>query len=282
MPKIAYFIIRQLIEKLINEEEREKLIRRLVISITIIFIFFAFIYYIITSPLSIIVKVIGVDIDSEIVNILEDFKNENHIKDDAIYEGRDIPLFFQFDKRWANYPYAGTTIKIAGCGVTALAMVVVGLTGDTSITPITMADFSTQNGWGISGVGTSWQLMTTGASYFGLNAEQVGTSASSIIENLSQGKVMIVSTTYKGYNGTSTGYFTNGGHFIVLTGLTEDGRVKVNDSWSEKKSNETFTPEFISNEIKGAWAYSYDELIIDDDKEEINEKNNSFYNTNNN
>ena len=271
MPKIAYFIIRQLIEKLINKEEREKLIRRLVIAITTIFLFFAFIYYIITSPLSVLLKVIGAEIDSDISYILQDFKNENHIKDDAIYDGRDIPLFFQFDTRWANHPYAGTTIKIAGCGPTSLAMVVVGLTGDTSITPLTMADFSTSRGWADARYGSSWELMTTGAREFGLNAEIVGTSASSIVENLSQGKVMIVSTCYKGYktpNGVSTGYFTNGGHFIVLTGLTEDGRVKVNDSWSEKKSNETFTPEFIQNEIKGAWAYSYDDLIIDENVEE--------------
>ncbi|MBS5793784.1 MAG: C39 family peptidase [Clostridiales bacterium] len=266
LPKIAYFIIRDLIEKLVNKEEREKLIRRIVIAITTILIFLSFIYYIVTSPLSLLLKVIGVELDSDIASILQDFKNENNIKDEAIYEGRDIPLFFQFDTRWANYPYAGTTIKIGGCGPTALAMVVVGLTGDTSVTPLTMAQFSTSRGWANS-AGSSWELMTTGARNFGLNAEQVSTSASSLVENLSQGKVMIVSTCYKGYNtpnGVSTGYFTNGGHFIVLTGLTEDGRIKVNDSWSEKKSNETFTPEFMQNEIKGAWAYSYDDLIIDE------------------
>lgn len=255
MPKIAYLIIRELIARLLDEEKREKLITGLIIGIATIFLFLTFIYYIITSPISVLLEVTGAEIDSEISQILQDFKNENHIKDDAIYEGRDIPLFFQFDTRWANHSYAGTTIKIAGCGPTSLAMVVVGLTGDTSVTPLTMADFSTSRGWADSRYG---KLMTTGAREFGLNAEQVSTSADSIVENLSQGKVMIVSTCYKGYNtptGVSTGYFTNGGHFIVLTGLTEDGKVKVNDSWSEKKSNETFTPEFISNEIKGAWAY---------------------------
>ena len=270
MPKIAYLIIRELIERLLDEEKREKLITGLIIGIATIFLFLTFIYYIITSPISVLLEVTGAEIDSEISQILQDFKNENHIKDDAIYEGRDIPLFFQFDTRWANHSYAGTTIKIAGCGPTSLAMVVVGLTGDTSVTPLTMADFSTSRGWADSRYGSSWELMTTGAREFGLNAEQVSTSADSIVENLSQGKVMIVSTCYKGYNtptGVSTGYFTNGGHFIVLTGLTEDGKVKVNDSWSEKKSNETFTPEFISNEIKGAWAYSYDDLEIEESEE---------------
>lgn len=264
MPKITYLIIRELISRLLDEEKREKLITSLIIGIATIFLFLTFVYYIIISPINVLLQVTGLESDSEISHILQDFKNENHIKDEAIYEGRDIPLFFQFDKRWANYPYAGDTIKISGCGVSALAMVVVGLTGDTSVTPLTMAKFSTQNGYAINGVGTSWGLMTTGAITFGLNAEQVSTSAESIFQNLSQGKVMIVSTTYKGYNGTSTGYFTSGGHFIVLTGLTEDGRIKVNDSWSEKKSGETFTPEFISNEIKGAWAYSYDNLKIEE------------------
>ncbi|WP_250277584.1 C39 family peptidase [[Clostridium] colinum] len=273
MPKIAYLIIRELISRLLDEEKRQKLITGLIIGIAIIFLFLTFIYYIITSPINVIAKVIEVELDSddsEIVSILEEFKNENHIKDNAIYEGRDIPLFFQFDTRWANYSYAGDTIKISGCGPSSLAMVVVGLTGDTSITPLTMAQFSTSRGWAINGMGSSWELMTTGATSFGLNSEQVSTSAESIVQNLSQGKVMIVSTCYKGYNtptGTSTGYFTNGGHFIVLTGLTEDGKVKVNDSWSEKKSNETFTPEFIANEIKGAWAYSYDDLKIEESED---------------
>lgn len=63
LPKIAYFIIRDLIEKLVNKEEREKLIRRIVIAITTILIFLSFIYYIVTSPLSLLLKVIGVELD---------------------------------------------------------------------------------------------------------------------------------------------------------------------------------------------------------------------------
>lgn len=268
MPKVVYMLIKELAYRLINQEEREKIIRNLIILIATIFLFLSFIYYIITSPISALTKVIGVGLESDTAKLLQDFKNSYHINDNALYEGREIPLFFQFDKQWANHQYAGTTIKIAGCGPTSLAMVVVGLTGDTSITPQTMADFSTQNNWAINGMGSSWALMTEGARHFGLNAEQVSTSADSLVENLSQGKVMIVSTSYKGYNtptGVSTGYFTTGGHFIVLTGLTEDGNIKVNDSWSEKKSNETFSPEFMQNEIKGAWAYSYDDLKIDEE-----------------
>ncbi len=263
--KIIYLIIQELWDRLINEEKREKTVLGIITCVSIIFLFFIFIYYIISSPLTMILSVLGVGADSETAQLLQNFKNEQYIKDkamyegrdipfeqyikdEAMYEGRDIPLFFQFDKRWANYPYAGTTIKIAGCGPTSLAMVVVGLTGDTNVTPLTMAKFSTENGWAIDGMGSSWELMTTGARKFGLSSEQVSTSALSIIENLSQGKVMITSM--------KPGTFTNGGHFIVLTGLTDDGMVKVNDSWSEKLSNMVFSPELISNESKGAWAFT--------------------------
>lgn len=246
--KLLYILIREFFENIVNEEKRENLAKALIIGITIIFLFFTFMYYIISSPVSLILNTLGIDKNSNIGKILQDFKNECNLKDDALYEGRDIPLFFQFDKRWANYPYAGTTIKIAGCGPTSLAMVVVGLTGDTSVTPFTMANFSTKRGWAISGVGSSWELMTTGAREFGLNAEQVSTTAESIVENLSKGKVMIASM--------KPGTFTNGGHFIVLTGLTDYGMVKVNDSYSEKLSNMVFSPQLISDECKGAWAFS--------------------------
>ena len=181
-PKLIYILLKKLWDTIVDEEKRENIAKVLIVFISVIFLFFAFTQYIITSPVSALLKVIGADVDSKIHHILQDFKNENNIDDNAIYEGRDIPLFFQFDKRWGNHSYAGTTIKVAGCGPTSLAMVVVGLTSDTSITPLIMANFSTSRGWAIDGAGSSWQLMTTGAREFGLNAEQVSTSANSIIE----------------------------------------------------------------------------------------------------
>lgn len=244
------FIIKQAIlealKSLKDEEKRINICIGLISGISIIFLIFIFIYYVITSPLSALKTVVLSESD---MIILENFKTETYINTSYINDGYsgDIPLFFQFDKRWANYPYAGTTIKIAGCGPTSLAMVVAGLTGRDDITPLSIAQYSTVNGFAVDGVGTSWGLMVAVAEEFDLSVEKISTTPESILRNLREEKVIIASM--------KPGTFTTGGHFIVLTGLTEDGRIKVNDSYSEKLSNMTFSAELISIECKGAWVY---------------------------
>mgnify|MGYP003483381476 FL=1 len=50
------------------------------------------------------------------------------------------------------------------------------------------------------------------------------------------------------------GHFTKGGHFIVLTGISEDGRITVADPNSEQRSNQTWDVNTIVNEGKQIWA----------------------------
>ena len=49
------------------------------------------------------------------------------------------------------------------------------------------------------------------------------------------------------------GTFTNSGHFIVLRGITEDGKILVADPNSKELTKESYEPAFIVNEAK-AWA----------------------------
>lgn len=44
------------------------------------------------------------------------------------------------------------------------------------------------------------------------------------------------------------GHFTNGGHFIVLRGITEDGKILVHDSASVNRSNQEWDLSLIMNE----------------------------------
>ena len=59
-----------------------------------------------------------------------------------------------------------------------------------------------------------------------------------------------------------TGTFTNGGgHFIVLTGIDENGKVTVNDPNSVERSNKKWDLSYIINQssLKGNspfWAFS--------------------------
>ncbi|MGL5345791.1 MAG: C39 family peptidase [Peptostreptococcaceae bacterium] len=167
------------------------------------------------------------------------------IKED--YKKGKIPLFIQWDKRWGYDKYGDEFIAVNGCGPTSIAMVAVGLTGNTDINPKAIADYSRQNGYLVNGVGTKWNLMTEGVKQFGLIGTEINLSESSIISNLKKGHPIIASM--------GPGEFTSKGHFIVLTGMDSDGRIIVNDPNSKVKSEKTWDIDVFMKETKNLWSF---------------------------
>lgn len=152
----------------------------------------------------------------------------------------NLPYYNQTDIRWGANSYGNTTILDGGCGPTSLAMIVSGLTGQ-KITPDIVANWSYENGHRAEGQGSYWSLMTAGGSYYGLNVEQVSRKdPNSIVRALSEGYPIVVSM--------GKGNFTNGGHFIVLRGITADGKILVHDSASVERSNKEWDLSIIMNE----------------------------------
>lgn len=152
----------------------------------------------------------------------------------------NLPYFNQTDSRWGYKSYGSSSIATAGCGPTSLAMVVSGLTGNR-VEPDAVADWSLKNGHRAEGSGSYWSLMTAGGSNFGLNVESVSRkNPNAIVKALSEGKPVIASM--------GKGHFTNGGHFIVLRGITEDGKILVHDSASVNRSNQEWDLSIIINE----------------------------------
>ena len=94
----------------------------------------------------------------------------------SVDEG-EVPYLIQYDTRWGYHGYGSSVMGITACGPTCLSMVAIGLTGDTSLTPARIADFSESAGHYVSGAGTAWTLFTQGASSFGLNGEAISTDA---------------------------------------------------------------------------------------------------------
>ena len=69
-------------------------------------------------------------------------------------------------------------------------MVAVGLTGDTSINPKVVADYSRKNGYLVNNIGTSWSLMTEGVKHFGLYGTEISLDENGkIIVNDSNSKI---------------------------------------------------------------------------------------------
>ncbi|MGL5755560.1 MAG: C39 family peptidase [Paraclostridium sp.] len=190
----------------------------------------------------------------ETINFVADYPNnkggkiDNNISVKDEYTKGEIPLFMQWDERWGYDKYGPDFFAINGCGPTALSMVTVGLTGNTDITPSYVENFSKENGYLVDGVGTAWSLMTDGARKLGLKSKVLPLSADSIISTLKKGNPIIVTM--------GPGHFTTEGHYIVLTGVTDDGKIIVNDSDSKKRSNQTWDVDIFLKEAKNLWAFS--------------------------
>ncbi|WP_346884079.1 C39 family peptidase [Clostridium sp. UBA4395] len=191
-------------------------------------------------------KVEVIDFVADYPNYNPDFNKRISIKQD--YQRGKIPLFLQWDKRWGYEKYGSNFIAINGCGPTALAMVAVGLTGNTDINPKVVAEFSSENGYLVDGVGSSWTLMTEGAKHFGLNGTEVPLIKSEILNILRRGQPIIASM--------GPGAFTTDGHFIVLTGVNSKNNIIVNDSDSRKRSRQTWNIDIFMEQTENLWTFT--------------------------
>lgn len=166
----------------------------------------------------------------------------------ALLEVGPVPLLLQTDARWSGEAYGNSTIGESGCGPVCLSMVATSLLNDGALTPSYVTRFSEEQGYFVSGAGTSWLLMTEGAAKLGLYGEELPLSDSVIRSNLEQGRPIIASV--------RPGDFTEKGHFIIMTALTDDGYLVVRDPNSKERSAQKWDVERVMNQINCLWAYS--------------------------
>lgn len=168
----------------------------------------------------------------------EQIQEEDQIKPG--YIPKDVPLYDQ--RIYTKIPFGTCSVASDGCGITCAAMVISYFT-DFEIKP----------------------------DYLGLNYNlRAMTNAQRMIKALNDFNIVVVEEYYgkkewplvyealeEGYLVISlqgTGLFTTKEHFILLTGLTEDGKITVNDPYglNYKKSRElreAFKNGFEENQI---------------------------------
>ena len=162
-------------------------------------------------------------------------------------EERQIPLFYQTDPRWGGNAYGDSTIAVSGCGPTCLSMVICGLTQTQDWGPASVAAFAEAQGYYIPGIGTAWDLMTAGAADLGLMSKSLPCTADVLLE-ASPDAPLICSM--------MPGDFTKGGHFIVIVGVDESGRLIVNDPASEVNSKKRWDAGRVADQVKGVWQFA--------------------------
>lgn len=170
---------------------------------------------------------------------------------DIVFTGRgnskDVVYFSQYDSRWGSQMYGKTnTIAGAGCGPSSLAICISTLTNKT-VTPPEVCDWSVKTGHRCEGSGSYHSLIPDGAAHWGVPCRGIGQSKKELVKALQDGKLVIAIM--------SRGHFTRGGHFIVLRGITSQGKILVADCASYERSQKEWDINIFLNECnKGAAA----------------------------
>lgn len=243
-----------------DEQARKRLFVVILTPVLILLLLIAFIIYLLVSPLTLFMGwMFG---DSEIAAI-EAFQKEygynqnlgifdqDYVNGSAqSYEdvtladgGMEVMYYNQLDERWADIMYGNSsTIGQAGCGPTSMAIVISTLTGEPH-DPVELARWSAANGHRCEGNGSYHSLIPAAAAAYGLNCDR-NLDAQGIVDALSSGKLVVVIM--------SKGHFTRGGHFIVLRGVTGEGKILVADPASYGRSEQEWDLSIIMDESNKA------------------------------
>jgi hypothetical protein len=247
-----------------DEKKREKILTLVLVSFLILFTPLIMLAFIIIAPIEDMLAgnedTIGLASFKEQINI--EYSDVNINDNDyalnyepTIIKSRETEVVYynQGDNPWKNMMY-GTirTIGISGCGPTSMAIVISTLNGQ-EITPEMTSNWSYQNGYLVQGYSngrpyamSSHSLIPALATEYNLNSTGIAknsNTAEKIYQVLSSGKLVVAIM--------GPGHFTSGGHFIVLRGVTEKGKILVADCGSRQRTNQEWDIETIIREAKG-------------------------------
>lgn len=159
--------------------------------------------------------------------------------------------FNQTDSAWNQNGYC---IAKAGCGPTSMAVVITSLTGKW-VTPLDTAIWGYQHGF-YSRAGSAHEMIPAMAAAYGLKCQGAGTDYNVIKKALKEGKPVVCLM--------GPGYFTRGGHFMVLVAIDKNDCVTVADVGSRARSAYKYRLSDVIAQSKGAsaggpfWIMSYD------------------------
>ncbi len=159
-----------------------------------------------------------------------------------------IPQLFQTDYPDTVCIIRGIPRSVAssGCAATCLSMVIAYLTGNTEQTPYTLFCEACDAGH-YNGAGWDHTTLSHYASRYGVKTRWIRNSGKDIVEALRAGKPVIAHM--------GPGIFTSRGHYVVLRGVTADGKILINDPVSPNKCGKAFPIQTLLTQAKGSHAF---------------------------
>lgn len=165
----------------------------------------------------------------------------------TVTTGKNVPRFYQWDSLWGYTSYAGTAFGLTGGGPTCLAMVYQCVMQKTDLSPYDMGLLATQGGYSSDSEGTYVTFFTEGARSINLSVTELDATEKALKNALQSGQVIVV--------GYAPGQITDYEHYVVISGMNQDGSLVMNDPYSEERSNKTWDISSIVNEGQVFYAY---------------------------
>ena len=144
-----------------------------------------------------------------------------------------IPKIYQYDykKTVCRINGENKSASSSGCGATSMCMVIHYLTGNTKPTPYLLFKWAYENGY-YNGSGLDHGAVSAMGKLCGVTGKWVGKDGKKIVKALLTGHPVIAHM--------GPGTFTKGGHYIVLRGVTKDGKILVNDPASSSRTGKAY------------------------------------------
>lgn len=160
----------------------------------------------------------------------------------------DFPHLYQWDRRWGYTTLGPTAFGLTGAGPTALAMVYQGVFVADDITPYDIGLQAQEGGYVYEDGETANEMFGAIAPSLGFNCTEMDPDGSTMVSEVSSGHPIIVNL--------GPGTFTASDHFIVLTDVTDDGRLVVNDPNSAVRSAQTWDPDLVASEAYTMFVFT--------------------------
>ena len=159
----------------------------------------------------------------------------------------NVPHLYQWDQRWGYTVYSSTAFGMSGCGPTAFAMAYCSAVGDDDFTPYDAALAAWEAGFMDQYEGTYAGFLAAAADKLGMRYAAPNVDASTLRHAIENGWVVVANVGH--------GYFSRyNGHYLVIAGLTGDGKVVLNDPYSVVNSQKTWDIDFIVSQSMQFYA----------------------------
>lgn len=159
-----------------------------------------------------------------------------------------VVRYRQTDPRWRDHPLGEDShLGRGGCGPTSVAMVIASL-GNTSVTPVEVADFATDNGGHVTGVGAHHQrLLVAGPRAWGRDVIDLEGDLDAARAVLRRGGLCIAT-------GRGAAPFTTWGHIIVIRAAAADDTFLVVDPQTPAHDDRPWPAAALTPQVRGLWG----------------------------